>query len=85
MEVLTEPLFIFYQKSCVPWEVPGDWWLANLMSIYRRGQEDMGSYRPLSLQKITLSAIIWQLGDEAQPAGVCEKLILLFDQPDLRL
>ncbi|KAK4832285.1 LOW QUALITY PROTEIN: hypothetical protein QYF61_021684 [Mycteria americana] len=67
-EVLTKPLSILYQQSWLTREVPVDWRLADVMSIYKKGwKEDTGNYRPVSLtlvlgkvmEQIILSAITW--------------------------
>ena len=53
MEVLTKPLSIIYQQSWLTEEVPVDWWLANVMPIYKKGRkEDPGNYRPVSLTSV---------------------------------
>ncbi|GAB0208346.1 mitochondrial enolase superfamily member 1 [Grus japonensis] len=50
VEVLTKPLSIIYQQSWLTREVPVDWRLANVMSIYKKGQkEDPRNYRSVSL------------------------------------
>lgn len=56
-KVLTEPaelfsklLSIISQQSWLIREVPGDWRLANMIPIYKKGQkEDLGNYQPVSL------------------------------------
>ncbi|GAB0207891.1 mitochondrial enolase superfamily member 1 [Grus japonensis] len=49
-EELAKPLSIIYQQSWLTGEVPDDWRLANVTSIYRKGpKEDSGNYRPVSL------------------------------------
>ncbi|RMC17989.1 hypothetical protein DUI87_04865 [Hirundo rustica rustica] len=69
---LAKPLSIIYQESRLTGEVPGDWKLANVTPIYKKGRkEDPGNYRPVSLTsvpgKITeqfiLSAITQHLQD----------------------
>jgi len=71
-EVFTKPLSIIYQHSWQTGEVSVDWKLANVMTIYEKGQkEDQGHYRPVSLtlvpgkvmEQIILSAIIWHIQD----------------------
>ena len=68
-EELTKPLSIIYQQSWLSREVPDDWWLANVMPIYKKGwRVDWGNYRPVSLTSvpgnfmewIILSIITWQ-------------------------
>ncbi|KGL97655.1 RNA-directed DNA polymerase from mobile element jockey, partial [Charadrius vociferus] len=69
-EVLTKTLSIICQQSWLTGEVPVDWRLANVTSIYKKGQkEDLGNYRPVSLtlvlgkvmEQIILSAITWHI------------------------
>ena len=70
-EVLTKPLSIIYQQSCLTGQVP-DWRLANVTAIYKKSQnKDPGNYRPVSLtpvpgkimEQITLSAITQHIQD----------------------
>ncbi|KFV59125.1 hypothetical protein N328_09357, partial [Gavia stellata] len=72
VEVLTKPLSIIYQQSWLTGEVPVDWRLANVMSIFTKSQkEDSGNYRPVSLtsvlgnvmEQIILSVITWHVQD----------------------
>ncbi|KFQ11435.1 hypothetical protein N329_01325, partial [Haliaeetus albicilla] len=65
-EILTKPLPTIYQQSWLTGDVPVDWRLALVMSIYKKGQKaDPGNYRPVSLtsvlgrvmEQIILSAI----------------------------
>ncbi|GAB0185355.1 mitochondrial enolase superfamily member 1 [Grus japonensis] len=72
VEVLTKPLSIIYQHSCLNGKVPLDWKLANVTSIYKKGQkENLGNYRPVSLtsvpgkimEQIILSAITQHVQD----------------------
>ncbi|KAK4807185.1 hypothetical protein QYF61_024305 [Mycteria americana] len=60
------------QQSWLTWEVPVDWRLANVTSIFKKGRkEDPGNYRPLSLtsvpgkvmEQIILSAITRHVQD----------------------
>lgn len=75
-EALTKPLSIICQQPCLTGEVPVDWKSANAAPIYKRGwKEDPGKHRPISLTSdprkvMKLSAITWQLQDQAQPAWV---------------
>ncbi|KAK4809039.1 hypothetical protein QYF61_027876 [Mycteria americana] len=70
-EVLTKPLSVIYQQSWLTGEVPVDWRLANVTPIFKKGQEDPGNYRPVSLtsvpgklmEQIILSAITWHVED----------------------
>ncbi|KFO84026.1 hypothetical protein N320_02384, partial [Buceros rhinoceros silvestris] len=49
-EVPTKPLSIIYQQSWLSGEVPVNWSLADVTSIYKKGRkEDPGNYRPVSL------------------------------------
>ncbi|KAJ7400835.1 RNA-directed DNA polymerase from mobile element jockey [Pitangus sulphuratus] len=80
-EELTKLLSIIYQQSWLSGEVPGDWKLANVMPIHKKGRkEDVGSYKPVSLtsvpgkvmEQIILNAITptgWTRG-QSQPAWV---------------
>ncbi|GAB0186491.1 mitochondrial enolase superfamily member 1 [Grus japonensis] len=72
VEVPTKPLSIIYQQSWLTREVPGDWKLANVTPIYKKGQkEDPGNYRPVSLtsvpgkvmEQIILSVIMQHIQD----------------------
>ncbi|GAB0206903.1 mitochondrial enolase superfamily member 1 [Grus japonensis] len=52
-EELAKPLSIIYQQSWLTGEVPVDWRLANVTSIYKKGwKEDPGNYRPVSLTSV---------------------------------
>ena len=52
-DVFTKPLSIIYQQSWLTGEVPDDWRLANVMTVYKKGQkEDPGNYRPVSLTSV---------------------------------
>ncbi|GAB0207901.1 mitochondrial enolase superfamily member 1 [Grus japonensis] len=52
-EELAKPLSIIYQQSWLTGEVPDDWRLANVTSIYKKGpKEDPGNYRPVSLTSV---------------------------------
>lgn len=49
-EMLDKPLSIIYHHSCLTGEIPVDWRLATVTSIYKKGRkEDLGNYRPVSL------------------------------------
>ncbi|GAB0181291.1 hypothetical protein GRJ2_000594400 [Grus japonensis] len=72
VEVLTKPLSIISQQSWLTGEVPVDWRLASVTSIYKKGRkEDLGKYRPVSLTSVTekvmeeiiLTAITWHIQD----------------------
>ncbi|RMC21953.1 hypothetical protein DUI87_02824 [Hirundo rustica rustica] len=69
---LAKPLSIIYQESWLTGEVPGDWKLANVTPVYKKGRkEDPGNYRPVSLtsvpgkimEQFILSAITQHLQD----------------------
>ncbi|KAK4813923.1 hypothetical protein QYF61_002993 [Mycteria americana] len=71
-EVLTKPLSILHQQSWLTREVPVDWRLASVTSIYKKGwKEDPGNYRPVSLtsmpgkvtEQIILTAITQHVQD----------------------
>ncbi|KFQ28047.1 hypothetical protein N332_10881, partial [Mesitornis unicolor] len=72
---LAEPLSIIYQQSWLTGEVPVDWRLANVTSIYKKGRkEDPGNYRPVSLtlvpgkviEQIILSALTRHMQDNRE-------------------
>ncbi|PKU36355.1 rna-directed dna polymerase from mobile element jockey-like [Limosa lapponica baueri] len=50
---LTKPLSIIYQQSWSTGEVPGDWRVANVTPIYKKGQkENPGNYKTVSLTSV---------------------------------
>lgn len=52
-EIIAKPLFTIYQHSWPTKEVPEDWSLANMTSIYKRGcKEDVENYRLVSLTSV---------------------------------
>ncbi|KAJ7402704.1 hypothetical protein BTVI_83987 [Pitangus sulphuratus] len=60
-EELTKPLSIIYQQSWSIREVPGDWKLANVTPIYKKGQKrNPGNYRPVSLTSVLRSCGVLQ-------------------------
>jgi len=96
-EELVKPLSIIYQQSWLTGEVPDDWRITSVTPIYKKGQkEDPGNYRPVKLDlgagedyaaiqlECSDRACEGQPGDQAQPAWVHERQVLL-DQPDLLL
>ncbi|GAB0182992.1 mitochondrial enolase superfamily member 1 [Grus japonensis] len=70
-EVFSKLLSIMYQQSWLTGEVLVDWKLANVMPIYRKGQEDPGNYKPVSLTSVLgkvmeqtlLNTITWHVQD----------------------
>ena len=51
--VLAMPLSIIYQPSWLTGEVPTDWKLTSVMSIYKKGlKDDPGNYRLVSLTSV---------------------------------
>ena len=59
-DVVAKPLSIIFQQSWVTGDVPADWRLANVMSIFKKGQkDDLGSYRPISLTSVLGKAMEW--------------------------
>ncbi|RMC19379.1 hypothetical protein DUI87_03989 [Hirundo rustica rustica] len=69
---LAKPLSIIYHQSWLTGEVPGDWKLASVTPIHKKGaKEDPGNYRPVSLtsvpgkimEQFILSAITQNLQD----------------------
>jgi len=52
-EELAKPLYIIYQQSWLTGEVPDDWGISIVTSIYKKGQkEDPENYRPVSLTSV---------------------------------
>jgi len=52
-EELAKPLSIICQQSWLTGEVPGDWRIASVTPIYKKGRkEDTGNYRPVSLTSV---------------------------------
>ncbi|RMC00455.1 hypothetical protein DUI87_23065 [Hirundo rustica rustica] len=50
---LAKPPSIIYQESWLTGEAPGDWKLANVTPVYKKGRkEDPGNYRPVSLTSV---------------------------------
>jgi len=71
-EVIAEPLSIIYQRSLLTGEVPEDWRLTSVATLYKKGcREDPGNYRPGSLtsvpgnimEQIVLREITWHVQD----------------------
>uniref|UniRef100_A0A493TRX7 Reverse transcriptase domain-containing protein n=1 Tax=Anas platyrhynchos platyrhynchos TaxID=8840 RepID=A0A493TRX7_ANAPP len=52
-EVITEPLFIIFERSWRTGEVPEDWRIANVTPVFKKGKkDDPGNYRPVSLTSV---------------------------------
>jgi len=52
-EELSKPLSIICHQSWLTGEVPGDWRVAHVTLVYKKGwKEDPGNYRPLSLTSV---------------------------------
>ncbi|KFV67069.1 RNA-directed DNA polymerase from mobile element jockey, partial [Dryobates pubescens] len=61
---LAKPLSIIFLQSWLTGEVPGDWKLANVVPIHKKGRmEEPGNYRPVSLTSV--------------PGKVMEQIILV--------
>lgn len=85
VEKLTKPLPVIFQQSWLTKVVTGNWRVASIMLICRKGQKyNVGSYRPVSLtlvlgklMEILLSthhmARTGDPGAQALPAWVCER------------
>ena len=52
VDVLVKPISIICQQSWLTREFPADWKLANVKTVYKKGQEDPINYRPLSLSSV---------------------------------
>ncbi|CAM4607810.1 unnamed protein product [Lepidochelys kempii] len=50
--VIAEPLAIIFENSWRTGEVPDDWKKANVVPIFKKGKEDPGNYRPVSLTSV---------------------------------
>lgn len=49
-DVIAGSFSIIYQRS---WEVPADWKLASVSSVFKKGvRGDLGNYRPVSLTSV---------------------------------
>lgn len=89
-KMIAKLLSNIYQCSWSAGEVPEDWGLAAVISMYEKGCKDPGNYRPVSLtlvprkimKQIVLSEITQYV--QAQPAQVRERQVLL-DQTHLLL
>jgi len=57
---LAKPLSIICQQCWLTGEVPGDWRIANVKPIYKKGRkEDPGNYRPVSLTLVPGKIMEW--------------------------
>ena len=61
-EVIAELLSISFERSWKTEEVPEDWRIAKVTLVFKKGKEDPGNYRPVSLTCI--------------PGRVMEQLVL---------
>ena len=69
-EGIAETLSIVYQCSLLTGEVPGDWRLAIVTPIYKKGcKEDPGNYRPVSLTLVPRKVMGGYKGDHTACAG----------------
>jgi len=69
---LAKPLSIIHQQSWLTGEVPDDWRITSVTSIYKKGRKEYpGNYRPVSLtsvlgkimERFTLSALTGNVKD----------------------
>ena len=52
-DVVARPLSIIFRQSWLTGDIPVDWKLANVTSIFKKGwKDDPGSYRPISLTSV---------------------------------
>jgi len=51
-DVIAEPLSIIFERSWRSGEVPKDWKNASVTPVVKKGKEDPGNYRPVSLTSI---------------------------------
>jgi len=59
-EELAKPLSIIYHQSWLTGEVPGDWRIAIVTPIYKKGwKEGCGNYRPVSLTLVLGKIMEW--------------------------
>jgi len=71
-DVIAEPLSIIFERSWRTGEVPEDWRKANVTPVFKKGKEDPGNYRPVSLtsipgkmmEQIVLEVIIKQVEEK---------------------
>jgi len=50
--VIAKPLSIIFETSWRTREVPKNWRKANITPVFKKGKEDPGNYRPVSLTSI---------------------------------
>ena len=59
-EVVAKPLSITLQQTWLTGNVPVDWRLANVMTIFQKGKkDDPGSYRSTSLTSLPGKVMEW--------------------------
>ena len=52
-DVIAYPLFLIFNKSLETRKLPGDWKLAEVTAIYKKGSKhDRSNYRPVSLTSV---------------------------------
>ena len=60
VDVVSKPLSIILQQSCLTGDVPVDWKLANVTPIFRKSRkDDPGSDRPISLTVVPRKVREW--------------------------
>ncbi|KAJ7406231.1 RNA-directed DNA polymerase from mobile element jockey [Willisornis vidua] len=80
-DVITKPLSVIFEQSWESRQVPADWKLVNTVPIFKKGKEDHGNYRPVSLtsvpgkviEKIILRSIEKHLKDNAAIERQCSQ------------
>ena len=51
-EMISEPLSIIFDRSWRTGEVPEDWRIASVTSVFKKGKKGLQNYRPASLTTI---------------------------------
>jgi len=91
---LAKPLSIILQQSWLTGEVPDDWRIVSVTSIYKKGwKEDPRNYRPVSvtlvpgkiMERFILSALTVHVKDNQGIRPSQHERQVLLDQPDLLL